>query len=105
MCRTNEIIDNDQIDTLHDDNGGLEEIELYVDLTRQFVTPEEDIGDEDEDDDEDEDEDDDDEEERDEDDKHIDEDEFNEDKDVEDNDDEDDYAQSSFNNSFKYLNK
>ena len=67
MCKVNEIINNDQIDRLCDDDEGLEEIELYVDLIRQFVTLEEDIGDEDED----------------EDDEHIDEDE---------DDDEDDYA-------------
>ena len=56
MCRPNEFVNNDQIDTLRDDDKGFKEIELYVDLTRQFVVDDEDIGDEDKDDDDGEDE-------------------------------------------------
>ena len=47
MSCVNEIIDNDQIDTLHDNKGGFEEIKLYVDFIGQFVEDEGDIGDED----------------------------------------------------------
>ena len=82
MSKANEIIDNNQIDTLRDIDGNLEEIELYVDFTGQFVTTEEDIGDENEyDDDEEEEDDDNEEEDEDDDDEDVDEDDDNEDVD------------------------